>query len=363
MAESLDPEILRRVRSQLVSWYAHAHRDLPWRKSRDPYAVWISEIMLQQTRVETVVDYFNRWMTRFPTVNELASADINDVLVVWQGLGYYSRARNLHAAANEIVDRHGGVFPSDVGSIAALKGIGRYTTGAIASIAFGQEVPLVDGNVARVFSRLLEIDLDPKSTAAARRYWAIAELLVKGEKPGELNQALMELGATVCTPRQTRCGRCPVADDCRALAKGRVAELPPKAKKTAQREELRVAIVARDGAGRVWVARRAERGLLGGLWEFPMVPAEGAAVAVDGAMSAVGAGSGRALPSFVHVFSHIRMTVIPVLVEGAIRFGAELDGYEQFAWVSPAELEALPVSRLMRKVREVVEAGGQTALL
>lgn len=258
----------RSLREALLDWYDRNQRDLPWRKTKDPYAIWVSEVMLQQTQVDRVIPYYERFLETFPTVKALAAAEVSDVLSVWRGLGYYSRARNLHAAAVELVLRHKGKLPGTVDELRTLPGFGRYTAGAVASIAFGQEAPLVDGNVARVLSRLFEIEGAPNEKAREATLWAVAGVLVEGSRPGELNQALMELGATVCTPANPTCLLCPVRKECHALASGRVDELPPPRKlPPRKRLELAVALSARDG--NVLLARRAEKGLFGGLWEMP----------------------------------------------------------------------------------------------
>jgi len=265
------------LRAALIAWFAAHRRDLPWRRSRDPYRVWISETMLQQTRVEAVVPYFERFTARFSTVSELAAAPIEDVLAAWSGLGYYRRARALHAAARAVVERHAGVFPGTRSDLLDLPGIGPYTAGAIASIAFDAPEPLVDGNVARVLARLFLLD-DPQESAAFRAdSWRIAGELVGalGERsPGDWNQALMELGALVCTPRAPRCLVCPVRAHCRAAAEGRVDELPVPKKRPATIEvELHVALV-REGA-RVLVVERPSTGRMAGLWELPTIEPAG----------------------------------------------------------------------------------------
>lgn len=259
---------LREVRAPLLRWYDANRRDLPWRRTRDPYAIWISEAMLQQTRVETVIPYWERFLEVFPTVEHLAGASLDDVYTVWTGLGYYSRARNLKHAAETVVAEHGGRLPDTAEGLETLKGIGRYTAGAVASIAFDREAPLVDGNVIRVFARLLGIREDSAAKSVVDRMWVEAAALVKGERPGDLNQALMELGATVCTPRNPHCLACPIRDHCDAHATGDAGSLPvkkPKAKQTRMRAVA--AWLERDG--RVLVVRRPEHGLMAGLWELP----------------------------------------------------------------------------------------------
>jgi A/G-specific adenine glycosylase len=200
----------KRLRAALLAWFDRNRRELPWRRTRDPYAIWLSEVMLQQTQVATVIPYWERFLARFPTVTALAEAPLDEVLSLWSGLGYYSRARNLHRAANEVVARHGGALPASHAALLALPGFGRYTAGAVASIAFGLPEPLVDGNVARVFSRACAIEGAPGDREREKKLWAEAARWVQGERPGELNQALMELGATVCTARSPRCGLCPL---------------------------------------------------------------------------------------------------------------------------------------------------------
>src|SRR5215470_3894591 len=211
--------------SALLRWFSMNARDLPWRRTRDPYAIWVSEIMLQQTRVATVIPYWERWMARFPTVSALAEAPLDDVLAAWAGLGYYSRARNLHAGAQAVGTRFGGALPSCAAELREVPGIGPYTAGAIASIAFGERAPLVDGNVARVLARVFAIEHDIKSTAGSKALWAAAGELMNalptGAAPGDLNQGLMELGATICAATQPRCLVCPLARDCDAARTGR----------------------------------------------------------------------------------------------------------------------------------------------
>ncbi|MGV3620107.1 MAG: A/G-specific adenine glycosylase, partial [Archangium sp.] len=256
------------LRADLLRWFDRTKRDLPWRRTKDPYGIWVSEVMLQQTQVDRVVNYWQRFLARFPDVRSLASAEVKEVLGLWSGLGYYSRARNLHRAAQAIATTHAGELPDSVDALLELPGFGRYTAGAVASIAFGLEAPLVDGNVARVLSRLLEIEGAPGEREREKTLWAAATALVSGERPGDWNQSLMELGATVCTPQNPTCLLCPVRAECGAFIQGRVGELPPP-KKAAKRKRLELHVAFARKGREVLLARREEKGLFGGLWELP----------------------------------------------------------------------------------------------
>ncbi|MBX7101901.1 MAG: A/G-specific adenine glycosylase, partial [Myxococcaceae bacterium] len=258
----------RLVRGPLLRWFDRHRRDLPWRRTSDPYAIWLSEVMLQQTQVDRVVGYWQRFLDELPTVKALANAELAQVLKLWSGLGYYSRARNLHKAAKAVVAEHGGKFPRTAEALGELPGFGRYTAGAVASIAFGQAAPIVDGNVARVFARVFEIEGLPGVPAREAALWAHAEQLVGGERPGDFNQALMELGALVCTPKSPTCLLCPLHAVCRARRTGRVDELPP-ARPRAARKQLTLAVAVARRERTLLLGQRAEGGLFGGLWELP----------------------------------------------------------------------------------------------
>jgi A/G-specific adenine glycosylase len=271
MSPGGDEALPKQLATALEAWFRRDHRDMPWRRTRDPYAIWVSEIMLQQTRVETVERYYDAFLARFPTVAALAAADEQAVLQAWSGLGYYRRARFLHRGAQHVAEQHGGRLPMDVDGLRSIPGVGEYTAGAIASIAFDLPVPLVDGNVARVLSRIERVE-DPREQAAtARRHWQRVAAILRNGTPRVLSQALMELGATVCTPRSPTCGACPWRSSCQALAHGTVEQRPVKSPKKA-RKAMRVAsVVVVDAANpmRVWLEKRAERGLFGGLWAPP----------------------------------------------------------------------------------------------
>jgi A/G-specific adenine glycosylase len=264
----IDSRVRTRIRRRLLNWYDRSARDLPWRNTDDPYAIWVSEIMLQQTQVDTVCDYYRRFLKRFPTVRDLAKARLDSVLKVWEGLGYYSRARHLHQAARIVADQHQGQVPTTHKELMALPGIGRYTAGAIASIAFGRQEPVLDGNVIRVLCRLVRFKQSPKSRDAQVVLWDMATHLVPRKRPGDFNQAMMELGATVCHRDNSLCSDCPLAVLCLAYEHQEQAALPMRIKaKTRPRYTVAVGIIYKRG--RILIDKRKPEGLLGGLWEFP----------------------------------------------------------------------------------------------
>lgn len=262
------------VRSALLAWYDRVRRDLPWRRTRDPYAIWVSEMMLQQTQVATVLDYYARWMQTFPDVQTLAAASEDAVLAAWQGLGYYSRARNLLRGARAVVTDHGGQVPRTLESLRKLPGIGPYSAGAIASIAYGLRTPLVDGNVVRVLCRLAALRGDPSRAPLRRQLWDLAGKLVPERRAGDFNQALMELGATVCTPKAPRCDTCPVRGQCLAAAQGspeRLPELPARPQAT----KLHMVAAVAVRRGRALVVRTPETAARwAGMWQFPAAELE-----------------------------------------------------------------------------------------
>jgi A/G-specific adenine glycosylase len=266
---SFDAKRLAAARLRLLRWYGIHKRDLPWRRTRDAYRIWISEIMLQQTRVDTVVSRYGRFLRRFPSLRALARAPLANVLHEWSGLGYYVRARNLHAAARRVVAEHGGQLPRDAAALRALPGIGRYTAGAILSLAHGMPEPILDGNVARVFARTLAIDGDVSRPAAQRRMWETATRWAASPSPGDVNQALMELGAVVCTPAAPDCARCPLAADCEAHRTGREHELPQPRRRPAVSDIRLAAALVRRGSRLLLVRRRGR--LLQDWWEVPTV--------------------------------------------------------------------------------------------
>lgn len=256
------------IRRALMEWYAVHQRRLPWRETRDPYAIWVSEMMLQQTQVAAVVGYYHRFLAAFPDVRALARADLQDVLKLWEGLGYYARARNFHKAANQVITRHGGRIPDDPDVFRALSGVGDYINAAVQSIAFGRPLAVVDGNVKRVLARLLTMEAPVNAAASYKLFKTKAEALLSEKDPGAFNQAVMELGALVCRPRSPLCPDCPVRPWCRAFRHGRVAAFPVKLQKApVPHHPMAVGVVMKGD--RVLIVRRPENAMLGGLWEFP----------------------------------------------------------------------------------------------
>ncbi len=386
MTTTLDPTLLREL---LLEHYDTHRRDLPWRENREPYRVWVSEIMLQQTRVETAIPYYRRWMERFPTVEALADGDEEAVLKAWEGLGYYSRARNLRRSALIVRERLGGVLPQDFRSLKTLPGIGEYSAGAIASIAYGEVVPAVDGNVRRVLSRLFDL-ADPTDASLRKR----AGALVDPDRPGDWNQALMELGATICSVRSPRCTECPLTGHCRARAEG-TQELRPAAKRRAKVRAVSYAVlVTPNPAGELLMVRRPPNGLLGGLWEFPAVeigpedgtPQGGSLPVEDSLVEDSLRERCRArledlgvrlpscpvqlsvLPQVRHVFTHLKAVYHPMLVVGTWSWeppekalaerGLTERGLteEEQKWVLPDQVGHLPLPVAQRKILDLARA-------
>jgi A/G-specific adenine glycosylase len=262
----VDPNRSREIQTSLLHWFEQNGRDLPWRKTRDPYAIWISEIMLQQTQVATVIPYYQRFLKSFPTVHRLAKSDLSRVLKIWEGLGYYSRARNLHRASKIILNHFKGKIPDHLTDLLNLPGIGKYTAGAILSIAYNKEAPILDGNVKRVLSRLFAVSKDPKKTEGL--LWKISESLIPKGRPNAFNQALMDLGSMICAPKDPLCHRCPLYRCCKAKASGNPQRYPSReVKKRIPHIEAISGVILRNG--KVLLRQRPLKGLLGGLWEFP----------------------------------------------------------------------------------------------
>ncbi len=296
----------------MLRWYdRHGRKRLPWKRSRDPYAIWVSEIMLQQTQVATVIPYYERFLQRFPTVQRLARARRNEVLHLWTGLGYYARARHLHEAARRIVSEHGSRFPRDFDAVAALPGVGRSTAGAILALAFGARHAILDGNVKRVLARYHAIDAAVNAAATERQLWQLAEHHTPRARVADYTQAIMDLGATVCRRQQPRCGECPLRRDCRAYALGAPAQFPRRAARRALPVRRVNMLLIRDARARVLLVRQPPAGLWGGLWSLPQcehADVRGFARAAFGLDIA----PQQPWPAFRHSFSHFHLDITPI---------------------------------------------------
>ena len=314
----------KRIRRQLLAWYTHNQRDLSWRRRPSAYRIWISEVMLQQTQVKTVLPYYAKFLKRFPDLAALAQADLGEVLKLWEGLGYYSRARNLHRASQVICEQLNGQIPRDVKGLKALPGIGDYIAAAIASMAFGQAQAVVDGNVKRVLARLLLLDIPVNQAAAHKIFQQAAQSLLETRDPGAFNQAMMELGALVCTPRNPNCPRCPVQQDCVAYRSHQVhlypRRLPPKAKPVKQ---MAIGVVHHNG--RVMITRRPLQGLLGGLWEFPAGECAPGENTREACVRSIQAETGVSV-TIDHRIGHIRHAYTHFRIEADVFLCQYLDG-------------------------------------
>ena len=333
--------------TRIIRWQRqHGRHGLPWQNTRDPYRVWLSEIMLQQTQVVTVIDYYARFLARFPTVQSLAAAPLDDVLALWSGLGYYSRARNLHRCALAVVQQHGGAFPAHSAQLVELPGIGRSTAAAIAAFCFGERAAILDGNVKRVLTRALGFDEDLAGAAAQQRLWAEAEALLPRRDVDVYTQGLMDLGATLCTTRRPDCPLCPLQDRCVAHALGQPERYPVKTRKLKRSRRANALLWLTQGA-RVWLVQRPATGVWAGLWSLPEYPD---APALEAA-TAGWPGQGNWLPSFGHTLTHLDWHLQPLCWQWpARRRCTEAPG--NGAWFTPSEALALglpaPVRRLLQ---------------
>jgi A/G-specific adenine glycosylase len=350
------------IQAKLLAWWDADHADLPWRRSQDPYAVWVSEIMLQQTQITTVIPYFERWMARFPTVQALAEAPLDNVLKLWEGLGYYSRARNLHAAAKMVMVEWNGRLPQTAADLMKLKGIGRYTAGAIASIAFDEPVPVLDGNVIRVLSRLTDLPDDVTQTSTKNDLWQLATELVPRQRPGDFNQALMELGQQVCLPAKPMCLLCPLSPHCLARQRGTQLERPvrPPRKRTPHYDVVAGIIWAKDAVvgdpnSRFLIGQRPLDGLLGGLWEFPGGKQEAkeslpqALVREIQEELAIDIEVGAFVTSIKHAYTHFRITLHAFHARHLSGNPQHL-GVANHAWVTLADLDTYAFAVTDRKI-------------
>ncbi|AFY67233.1 A/G-specific adenine glycosylase [Geitlerinema sp. PCC 7407] len=347
------------LRRSLLTWYGHQGRDLPWRNTRDPYAIWISEIMLQQTQVKTVIPYYQRWLSQFPTVESLAAADQQSVLKTWEGLGYYARARNLHRAAQDIVERFGGRFPSTLAEAISLPGIGQTTAGGILSAAFNLPTSILDGNVKRVLARLSALATPPAK--AMPQLWALSGTLLDPQNPRDFNQALMDLGATVCTPSQPDCYGCPWQNHCRAYSLGIQAALPMReASSPLPHKQIGVAVIWND-QNQILIDRRPQSGLLGGLWEFPGGKIEAGETVEDCIVReireelAIDVEVGDHLITIDHAYTHFRVTLQVYHCRHVAGEPTPIE-CDEIRWVTLDALDEFPFPKANTQIIEALRA-------
>ena len=363
----LDQKSITYLRRSLLKWFDAHQRDLPWRKDRTPYRIWVSEIMLQQTQVATVIDYYNRFMKRFPRVTDLAAADQSEVLKLWEGLGYYRRARQLHAAAILIADQHDGRFPETYEEVLALPGVGRYTAGAILSIALDQRLPILEGNTIRLYARLLEMKSDPRSTANQKVLWQFAESILPKKRPGDFNQSLMELGSEICKPKTWQCEACPVQKICPTFVKGLQATIPASGKKIAYEDLHEAALLVSKNIAGVpkWLVRVCgsdERWT--GLWDFPRFEIDHKSDS-----NTVATALSQTLQSKTGVVAELKSLGAPMR-HAVTKYRIRLSCFESISvkgrlkkqatetrWCSARELAELPMSITGRKIVEKYVVG------
>jgi A/G-specific adenine glycosylase len=347
------------LRRRLLSWFDRHARDLPWRRTRDPYAIWVSEVMLQQTQVATVVPYYERFLEAFPSVAALAAADEQDVLRVWEGLGYYRRARNLHRAACQMHAEHDGRLPQEPVVLRGLPGFGRYTANAVLSQAFDTRLPILEANSRRVLCRLLGVREDPEQTEVQQRLWRAAESVLPARRVGAFNQALMELGALVCTPGNPRCSQCPIAAQCQARAAGLQNVIPVRTKRTRSVEVAEVAVVV-ERNGQCLLARRPDGGRWEGMWEFPHIEQdalEPAALTAKRLLNTLGLrGDIRGeLATIRHAVTRFRITL--TCLQARWRSGEVTQGpYPEARWVDVRDLAGFPISVPQRRLANKLSA-------
>ncbi|QIL45637.1 A/G-specific adenine glycosylase [Vagococcus coleopterorum] len=371
LAEWNEPRILQ-FQDDLVHWYSQRKRDLPWRLNQDPYRIWVSEIMLQQTQVITVIPYFERFMEWFPTIKDFAEAPEERILKAWEGLGYYSRVRNMQKAAQTIVSDHQGEMPTNVADISELKGIGPYTTGAIASIAFDIPEPAIDGNVMRVYSRLFEVSDDIAKPSSRKTFDKLVRATISQTDPSSFNQGLMDLGATICKPTSPLCEECPVREYCASLAKNTVGQYPVKSKKVKARPVYYQAQVIRNQKGELLIEQRPSEGLLANLWQFPLVEVSADEYKKDWSSEALAydlvAEPEQAYLSDVinqvvwlekpvgevtHIFSHLKWFI--QVTFGVVKDAEELCLKENQRWVKPIEVDSYPLPKPQTKMLELLK--------
>jgi A/G-specific adenine glycosylase len=346
----------KQIQAKLLQWFKKNKRDLPWRRTRDPYAIWVSEIMLQQTQVATVIPYYEKFLKSFPTVRHLTKSDLSKVLRVWEGMGYYSRARNLHRASQMVLNHFHGEIPNTLKDLLSLPGIGRSTAGAMLSLAFDKEAPILDGNARRVLSRLFTVSGNPGEKKTEQLLWKISESLIPRGHSNPFNQALMDLGSTLCTPKDPQCPRCPLRDLCKGKASGEPERFPAKSiKKKIPHIEAVAAVIQQNGE--VLLKQRPPKGLLGGLWDFPNWRIEG-----EGRLRfrlrnhiqkemGVNVKVRESIGTFRQTFSHFKLTL-------HVYHCQVMDGQRREKWVFLKDLSLLPMSRIHRRIANTLEPDG-----
>jgi A/G-specific adenine glycosylase len=341
-----------KIQTKLLRWFEKNGRDLPWRKTRDPYAIWVSEIMLQQTQVATVIPYHQKFLKSFPTIHHLAKSDLSKVLKVWEGLGYYSRARNLHRASQIVLTRFHGKIPETLKDLLGLPGIGRSTAGSILSFAFHKDAPILDGNAKRVLSRLFTVSSNPVKSKTEGLLWQISESLVPKGFSNPFNQALMDLGSMLCTPKEPECDRCPLHRFCKGRASGKPERFPAKkVKRTIPHIESVSAVIKKDG--RVLLNQRPPKGLLGGLWEFPNWRIKGKKIQKQQLKNQMDREVGlsinvkESIGTFQQTYSHFKLTL-------SVFHCQHLNGKGKGKWVPIRNLALYPMSRIHRRIAEMI---------
>lgn len=355
MSNRFKPDLAQIIVPALLAWWDAGHTPLPWRQTNDPYAIWVAEVMLQQTQIATVIPYYHRWLARFPTIHHLASASLEEVLKQWEGLGYYSRARHLHTAAQQLVSERGGQLPDTVKGLLSLKGVGRYTAGAIASIAFARPEPILDGNIIRILTRLCDLPDDIQQTATKNKLWAIATAFVPATRPGDFNQALMELGQHICLPVAPQCPKCPLQSHCLANQRATQTIRPVRSPRPPIPHYQVAAGVIWNQDNHFLIAQRPPNGLLGGLWEFPGGKQE-AGESLPQTLQReikeeldIQIEVGEHLVSIKHAYTHFRITLHAYharYVSGRVQHL----GVANHAWVRLPQLAQYPFALTDRKI-------------
>jgi len=347
------------VATRLLVWFdAHGRHDLPWQQDPTPYRVWVSEVMLQQTQVATVVPYYERFMTRFPDMRSLAGAPIDEVLHLWTGLGYYARSRNLHRAARAVVENHGGTVPGDFEALQALPGIGRSTAGAILALSLGQRHPILDGNAQRVMARYFGVEGHIGQAETLRRLWELADGCTPYERVAAYTQAIMDLGATLCTRVRPDCEACPLRDECVARATNRQSQLPAPRPRPTRPHHTAIALIVRRADGAVLLQQRPDTGLWGGLWAFPQFASEDDALAWLRSAGAAAASTHQLAP-FAHAFTHFDLTLNPVVVD----VGATVPAPEGHLWYDVKDPPRVGVTKPVTALLGELAAGTQIAFV